>query len=140
LATPPFLLHAAARVPDRVVGKSPPPRLAGPLAFLEDRPPQPAFLYAADLPKRAVATSVLQRGARLEPVDAHRFEREPHEELGAVDERAGSPERRPESKSPLRGPEPRFELAQLEDADRRVTSRHRHPDGALRPQLPHPHR
>src|SRR5262245_42860121 len=87
-----------------------PQRLVEILAVLEERPPQHAFLHGADLAKRAVAASVLQRGPRLEPVDAHRFEREPNEELGAVDERAGSPERRTESKSPLRRPETGFEL------------------------------
>src|SRR5258708_3715433 len=63
------------------------------LAVLEERLPQDAFLLRADLPQRGVAAQVAQRGARLEAVDADRFERELDHELGAFLEDAGAPER-----------------------------------------------
>src|SRR5439155_7520514 len=93
-------------------------------AVAQQRLAQQAFLHGADLLERAVAAAVEDRRARFEAADAHRVEYELEDQLRAVLEDAGAPEGRSERESPLRGVEAVTEIANLEDADRRVVAAH----------------
>src|SRR5688500_1833732 len=81
------------------------------------RAAQDAFLPRADLPERRVAAPVLDRRARFEPMHADGLEREAHDLAGAFDEDARAPELGAHAEAPLRRPEPRLELPDLEQPD-----------------------
>src|SRR5437762_9233285 len=90
------------------------------LAVAPERLPQHRLLHGASLQQRAVAASVEDRGARLEPVHAERLEDELLHQLRAVFEYTGAPQCRADGKAPFGAAELAIELPHLENADRRV--------------------
>src|SRR5690606_1767889 len=70
------------------------------LAVALERAPERGLADGAELAQRAVAAAVGDAGARLEPVDAERLEREFEHRLGAGHEHARAPARRPDREAP----------------------------------------
>src|SRR4029453_18560606 len=92
-----------------------PQRLVEILAVAEERLAQDAFLHRANLPQRAVAATVEDPCAGLEPVRVDGVERKVDDHARAVHEHARAPERRADRESPLGGAEARLQLPHLED-------------------------
>src|SRR5262249_17902766 len=117
-----------------------PQHLVEVLTVAVERLPEDSLLNGANLPERAVPAAVPHRRARLEPVDAHRFERELDYPLSPFLEHTGSPVGRSDRESPLCRLEAGLQLAELEDADRRIRSINRHGEAGVSPDLPLPNR
>src|SRR5438876_528019 len=76
------------------------------------------FTLRAEFHDRGVAAIVVDRCARLNPMNLDGSERKIEQEMRALEEDALSPEARRDDKAELSSQESRLELPQLEDAER----------------------
>src|SRR5437588_767672 len=86
----------------------------------KERFSQDALLDRAHLSKGAIAAAVLNGRSRFQAMDANDFECKLDHKLSSLREQSAAPECGSDCKSPLRSSERRFELADLEQSDRRL--------------------